>query len=132
MTAIAALTLNDGQTTPVAHTFSPVTIDASGVARWEDRVAGIAIGFPAVTYSLRRPTKASKSYKLMAKVVLPVTEVIAPSTFASKAFDLIATVEMVIPDRASLAQRKDLLAYTRNMLAHALITAGVENFESVY
>jgi hypothetical protein len=31
-----------------------------------------------------------------------------------------------------LQQRKDLLAFVKNFMANAVITAAVENFESVY
>lgn len=65
MTAFAALTaINDGQATPVAHTFSPVSIDAAGIAKWVDRVGGISIGFPTVTLSVREPSKSSRAYKV--------------------------------------------------------------------
>lgn len=37
MPALAALTINDGQATPVAHTFSPVRLDEKGVATFFDR-----------------------------------------------------------------------------------------------
>lgn len=132
MPAIAALTINDGAATPVAHTFSPANIDVAGVAKWEDRVGGVPLGFPTVTLSMRRPSKASRNYRLTAKVVYPVTETIAPSNFPSKAYDLIGTVEFVLPDRASLQQRKDLAAFVKNYLANAVITSCVENLDSVY
>ncbi len=139
MTAIAALTLADGQSTPVNHTFSPVSIDSNGVAKWADRSGGIALGFPTVSFSMRNPTQSSRSYKLTAKVVTPVLEVTSPSTASgiqpapTLAYNLIATVEMVLPERSTEDQRKDLLAYLKNMLGiSALITAAVEDFETVY
>lgn len=138
MTAIAAITLADGQATPVNHTFAPVVIDAAGVAKWADRSGGIALGFPSVTMSLRAPTKASRNYKLTAKVVVPVLEVTSPSTATgiqpapTKAYDLLASVDVVLPERSTTAQRKDLLAYLKNYLAHSVITTAVENFEAVY
>lgn len=138
MTAIAALTLNDGQATPVAHSFNPVNIDAVGVAKWADRSGGIALGYPAVTMSLRNPTKGSRNYRLTMKVVTPVLEVTSPSTATgiqpapTKAYDLLATMEFVLPERSTLAQRKDILAYVKNMLANAVVTSAVQDFESVY
>lgn len=139
MTAIAALTINDGQSTPLAHTFSPVNIDQSGVARWADRSSGVALGFPTVTFSQKVPNKASRAYKVNAKVVIPVLEQTSASTATgiqpapTLAYNLLANVEMVLPERSTLQQRKDLLAYLRNYLANAaVITAAVENFESVY
>jgi len=139
MTAIAALTLADGQGTPVNHTFNPVNIDNVGVAKWADRSGGIALGFPTVSFSLRNPTQSSRAYKLTAKVVTPVLEVTSPSTASgiqpapTLAYNLIATLDMVLPERSTVAQRKDLLAFLKNYLANAAVmTAAVENFEAVY
>jgi len=139
MTAIAALTLADGQATPVNHTFSPVNIDAGGVARWADRSSGIAIGFPVISQSLRNPTKGSRNYRMTAKVQLPVLEVTSPGTATgiqpapTKAYDLLATIELVLPERSTLAQRNDLLAYVKNLLANpAVVPPAVQNFEQVY
>jgi hypothetical protein len=138
MTAIAALTLADGQATPVNHTFNPVNIDQAGIAKWADRSGGIALGYPVVSFSLRAPSKTSRNYKVTAKVVTPVLEVTSPSTSTgiqpapTKAYDLICNIDMTLPERSTLAQRNDLLAYAKNVLANAVLTAAVQSFESVY
>jgi len=139
MTAIAALTLANGESTPANKTFNPVSIDAAGVARWADRSGGIALGYPVVTFALKSPSKTSRAYKVTAKVQLPVLEQTSASTASgiqpapTLAYNLLANVEMVLPERSTLAQRKDMLAFLRNYLANAtVITAAVENFESVY
>lgn len=139
MSAIANVVINDGQATPVAHTFAPVTIDAQGVAKWADRSNGISVGFPTLSYSLKSPSGNSKSYKLTAKATLPVLDVTSPSTSTgiqpapTVGYTLIANMEFVLPERSSLQDRKNLLAYARNFLANAaVITAGVENYETVY
>ncbi len=138
MTAIAALTLKDGQATPANHTFSPVNIDSAGIARWADRAGGIALGFPVVTFSLRNPTKASRVYKVSGKIVLPVLEVTSPSTASgiqpapTKAYDLTATIEMMLPERSTAAQRADLMAYAKEFLANTVMAQAVASFESVY
>lgn len=144
MTAIAALTIADGQSTPVNHTFAPVTIDANGVAQWADRASGIAIGFPMVSYRMRAPQKGNNAssgdrvYRLSLKVSTPVLEVTSPSTATgiqpapTKAFEPLANIELVLPERSTLAQRKDLLAYVKNLLNNAVVQQGVENFETVY
>lgn len=138
MTAIAALTINDGKATPVAHTFSPVNIDQTGVAKWADRSGGIAIGYPTVSFSMRMPNKASRMYRVTAKVVLPVLEQTSASTATgiqpapTKAYDLLCNVEFVLPERSTLDQRKDVIAYAKNYIANAVLTEAVLNFESVY
>lgn len=138
MSAIASLTLADGQGTPVNHTFAPVGIDANLVAKWVDRSGGIALGFPQVSFSLREPSKTSRNYRLTAKVILPVLEVTSPSTSTgiqpapTLAYSLLANVDIVLPERSTAAQRADLLAYMKNYLANAVITNAINSFEAVY
>ncbi len=138
MTAFAALTVNDGLATPVAHTFSPVKIDAGGVAKWVDRSGGIALGFPTITMSVREPTSGSRSYKVTRKIVVPVLEVTSPSTATgiqpapTKAYDLIQNTEWVLPERSTLAQRQDLIAYAKNFDALAVLTDAVKNFDNIF
>jgi hypothetical protein len=138
MSAIAALTLADGQATPANHTFSPVNIDSVGVAKWADRSGGIALGYPVTSFSLRPPSKTSRIYKLTAKVVVPILEQTSASTASgiqpapTLAYNLTATVEMALPERSTQAQRKDLIAYLKNYLANAVITNAVNDFEAVY
>lgn len=137
MAAIATLILPDGLSTPVNHNFDPVNIVAD-LARWSDRSGGIALGFPTVTQLLKVPNKDSRNYRLQAKVVLPVLEVTSPSTSTgiqpapTKAYDLIANVEIVLPERSTLAQRKDLHAFVKALLSHAVVKNAIENFEAVY
>lgn len=138
MTAIAALTLNNGETTPVAKTFSPVNIDQAGVAKWADRSGGVALGFPTVTYSMKTPNQSSRAYKLTAKVNLPVLEQTSPSTATgiqpapTLAYNVLATVEFAMPERSTQQQRKDVRAFMANFIANAVVTSGVNDFESVY
>ena len=138
MPAIAAISLNDGRATPVAHSFAPVNIDATGVAKLADRSSGIALGFPVLSLSLRNPTQGNRNYKLVARVVVPTLEVTSPSTATgiqpapTKAYDVLANLEFVIPERAALQERKDIQAYIKNLLSHATFTSMIENLETIY
>jgi len=138
MTAIAALTLADGQATPVNHTFSPVKVDAAGIAKWVDRSGGIALGYPTITMSVKEPSKGSRNFKVTRKLVIPVLEVTSPSTTTgiqpapTLAYNMIQNVEWVLPERSTLAQRSDLIAYAKNFDALAVSTEAVKNFETVY
>lgn len=139
MTAMAALTLADGQATPVNHTFGVVGKDQQGIARWADRSGGVALGFPQISFVLKNPTSGSRNYRLSAKVVVPVLEQTSASTATgiqpapTKAYEMIGNIEMVLPERSTQAQRKDLLAYMKNFLAStAVITPAVNDFETVF
>lgn len=139
MTAFATITLNDGQTTPVAHTFTARRIDA-GIAKWQDISGGIAVGFPTVTASLREPLKGQRAsmYKVTMKFVVPVLEVVSNSTYSgitpapTKAYDVVANLELLLPERATNADRKNLRAYVANALAQADLKAMIEDLNMVY
>lgn len=137
MAAIAPIVINDGQATPVAHTFSPSRIE-NGVTTFVDRSGGIALGFPTISHSLRQPSKGNRNYKLVVKVVVPVLEATSPSTSTgiqpapTKAYDVFGTLEMVLPERSTTAQRKDVAAYIRNLMAHSVVFNSVEILEGQY
>lgn len=138
MAAFAPIVINDGATTPVAHTFSPVNIDVSGVAKFADRVTGISIGFPVLTLLVKNPSKTSRNYRVSGKVVVPTLEVTAPSTATgiqpapTKAYDLLGTFEFVLPERSTKAERDNLLAYVKNFLANSNVTNAVGTLEAIY
>jgi len=138
MAQLTAISLADGQATPVNHTFSPIGVDQQGIARLEDRSTGIALGFPTISMSVRRPTKALPAYKVVGKAVLPVLEVTSPSTSSgiqpapTKAFDLPFNFDFVLPSRATLAQRADILAFAKNFVAHAVVAAAVKDLDPIW
>ena len=138
MSAIGNITLTDAAATPVNHTYYPQPVQGSPIAKWVDRAGGIALGFGTATYSLKAPTGASRAWKLQVKLVLPVLEVTSPSTSTgiqpapTLAYNLIANTEIVLPERSTLQERKDLLAMARDLLSDAVVTSGVENFEPVW
>lgn len=124
MAQIAPLVLKDGAA--VNHTFTPVGTD-SGIATYQDVSSGIAISFPTITTSLRLPSKKATSAKATMKIVVPVTEVLAPSTLPTKAFELFANLEVVMPEKATPNQRADIAAYTANLLASTPVQDMLKN-----
>jgi hypothetical protein len=91
-----------------------------------------------VSQSLRVPTKGSRNYRLTVKVSLPVLEQTSPSTATgiqpapTKAYDLTFNGEFILPERSTLANRNDILAYVKNYIANAVVSSAVQNFEAVY
>jgi hypothetical protein len=137
MPAIAAVTINDGAATPVAHVFSPVNI-VGDVAKLSDRSGGIALGYPAITQSMRSPGNGLRTYKVTQRVLYPILEVTSPSTATgiqpapTLAYNLMCNVEWVLPERSTLQQRKDLKAFVKNYLAHSNTTVAIEDFDALY
>lgn len=126
MSAQTNTVLNDGQSTPVAKTFSARGADMA-LAVWKDVSGGISIGFPTITLSNRETDSINGTYRVEARVMLPVLETVSgdaggyvPS--AKVAYKLLGKVELIAPNRATLQNRKDLRAFVANLLDHAVIT----------
>lgn len=147
MPALAALTINDGKATPVAHTFSPVRLDAKGVATFFDRSGGIAIGFPRLTFSLREPdgnvsagsdSGKKRNYKSIFTIDVPTMESTSAATGTgiapapTVAYVHSSRTEFLLPERGTLAERKDLFAYHTNGINNATIASALQNLEAFY
>jgi hypothetical protein len=132
MSAQANLVLNDGQATPVAKTFSARGADLK-LAKYTDVSGGIGIGMAQVTLSYVQSNASNGSYKVEARITLPVMETISGSDggytpIPKVAFNVFGKVEFVVPNRASLQNRKDILAFAKNLLSHTLMTETVVDY----
>lgn len=137
MAAVGNITINNGAATPVAKTHNPSTVQ-SDLVSYQDRSGGIVLGFPEISIGNRMPGKNASSYKVTARVKVPVLEQTSPSTATgiqpapTLAYTLVGNVELIMPSRCTLSERKDLLAFVKNFLANAVVTTAVENFEMPY
>lgn len=142
MSAQSNITLNDGQATPVAHTFSAAGVNANGIATYEDRVSGIPLGFPVVTQGFQRPTDKRQTYKITHNVSYPVLEqtvanAVAASGFVpapALAFTLFFAGSWSVHRRSTTAQRKDLKAFVGNLLSAptGIVFDSVVNLDTTY
>jgi hypothetical protein len=145
MTAFADVVIGDGQATPVNHTFSKKKTgdgnDAnSTLTMWEDRVSGFAVGFNKISQMMRFPgtTKgASRSTKVSVKINVPVMEVVSTSTYSgiapapTVAYSNLANLEVVLPERSSVASRADIYAFLKNYIAKDEFKLAVINLDTV-
>lgn len=136
MPAVADIVLADGATTPVNHTFNPTKKDGN-LLTYQDKVIGVAAGFPTLTLGNRLPTGKNGNYKTSARIRVPVLETAATSSSGftpgpTVAYSLNANVDVVIPERATLQERKDLHAYLKNLCAHAVWGSVVKDFDFPY
>lgn len=126
MPAIAALTINDGASTPVAHTFSPVTTNGSK-AEWADRSSALPAGFLGISHEVRRPASALAAQRVVIGFNCPVVETangVATVTRYSS-----AKLEINFSNLSTESERKDLVAYIKNFLANATVTSSLVNIE---
>lgn len=129
MPAIAALSVNDGLASPVAHTFSPVSTTGAK-ATWADRSPTIPAGFRTISHELLEPNGNRTVYR-------PVLGYMIPTVATVNGVDTVvrynsAKVELNIHPESTLQDRKDLLAYVANSLGLATVKTSVENLEPFY
>lgn len=145
MAAIANIVLNDAQGTPVAHTFSYASMEnqrGSGSVVFEDRVAGIYIGYNKLTLAISRPKgdakAATRNLQLMIKIETPKLETVSNNTVSGIApaptvsYRPVAEIRCVVPERSQLQDRKDLQKFLKEALNNAFITDMFEKFELPY
>lgn len=133
MAAQANLVLNNGEAAPVAKTFSAKGVKGD-IARYLDTTTGIAIGMPMISIGVQETKVATKVTTIIS---LPTLETISGSdggyTPSPKvAYSLFSKTEDVLPNRSTLAQRKDLRAFRANLGDHAVYLSAVNDLESVW
>lgn len=129
MPAIATMTINDGQATPVAHSFAPVTTDGS-LAKWADRSPTIPSGYRTISHEVLPPNGSRTVNKVTLGFMVPVVATINGVDTVVRYSS--AQVTLNIHPDALLQERKDLLAYVANSLANANVKTSVENIEPFY
>jgi len=139
MAAQGNLSLADGQATPVTQTFyaGGVKPDTSGtmVAKYGTReTSGIGIASRVVTVGVRESAAKTDVDK---RITLPSLEVISGSDggYTPKpkvAYNLFSREQFTLAARSSLAERKDLLAFSKNLNSDAVMQNAVWNLEPVW
>lgn len=129
MPAIASLVINDGQTTPVAHTFAPVTTDGE-TAKWADRSPTIPAGFKTLSIDVSPPTGSRTVYK-------HTTGLMDPTVATVNAVDQVVRYnsgQLVLNfhPESTVQERKNFLAYMVNAMNNASVKLSVENLEPFY
>lgn len=129
MPAIATLTINDGQGTPVAHTFSPQSTTGSK-ASWADRSPTIPAGYRTISHELAEPNGNRTVTKITLGYMVPVVATVDGSDTVVRYNS--GQVILNVNPQSTLQERKDLLAYVANSLANANVKTSVENLEPFY
>lgn len=129
MTAIAALTIPDGQGTPVNHTFSPVSTDGAK-AQWADRSPSIPAGYRAISFEVSPPSGNRTVYKVTAGFMIPVVATVNGVDTVVR-YSSAQVILNIHPD-SLLQERKDLNAYVANFLGLTDVKTCVQNLEPVY
>lgn len=138
MSAQASIVINDGATTPVAHTFSPKGARVAGtkdVATWRDQAIGVAAGYSTLTEQ-HAAANSNGMEKFRFVIEVPVLEQAASGgSFVpppTRAFATVGVVEVWCHQRASDQALKDIVAYLKNFTAHAYFANAIVNREPAW
>lgn len=131
MPAIGTITINDGQSTPVAHSFDPVTTNGES-SSLADRSGGVPMGYPLILARQKSPNGGAQNYRMSFSVVVPVVEADAVTGQNKVTRTTRFNGEFVLPEGSSLSERKDILAYAKNLLGDSAVQAVVHNLETIY
>lgn len=131
MPALAPITVDDRQSTPVAHTFVPFGEDKNGVVSLIES-NGVPIGDNKLTVSLSKgPSKQKVTVRLSLPVVVDETinGVASPKVVRTAYADL----NLSFDSTSSSAERKDLIGLMSNLLAGNTSIDGVAvDLEKLY
>lgn len=139
MSQQAAIVINDGQATPVAHTFNPKgakqAADKKDVAIWRDQTPVNAEGY-LVLSETHTPPNGNGMEKFRYVIDIPTLE--SPSSGGSfvppptRAYGTVAVIEVWAHKRASQQELKDIAAYVKNFTATAYFTNAITAREAAW
>jgi hypothetical protein len=137
MSAIAAFSVDDGQATPVSHTFNPIqTVPPLWKENGDATVP--VIGQNVVTVRLKDAAGSSGINRLTIAMAVPVLETPTGGSSAGYtappqvAYTLRGKVEFLLPNRSTAEQRKDLRRMFTNSLGVTNIFQAIDNLERPY
>lgn len=131
MAVMAAIAVADGASTPVTHTFNPVT---DNPPEWSDSDAGVS--FKYLQYRIKVQQKRANGSNGMNRVVITLTTpkggdgVTVPANEVAR-FGTVK-MEFLLPAKGTKQERKDLRTLAKNLLADAQIIDIVDELNSAW
>lgn len=143
MPQAANIVINDGASTPVAHTFIPLGKDAQGVMWFEQSIPAPLnkLGAKRIGYKQDRDLSASgrltKSSKASYTLWVPTLETLSNNSAGvlpapTEAYREVARVEFTLAERSIEQERKDTRVLALNLLGHAMAVANIDKLEPTY
>jgi len=129
MPALGNIVLKDAASTPVDHTFSPVTTNGA-LAELANRNAATPRGFENLRLELRKPSGGQTAYRLAAGFNDPVEATVDGVVQVVR--NNSASITLNFSPDSTAQERLDTLALMASLLAHATTKAMVQNLEPIY
>lgn len=141
MPAQAAIVINDGQGTPVAHTFNPNgalrTPDRKVQSEWVDRSPVNAAGYLSIEES-HAPPNGNGMEKVRWVIDVPTLESVVGGGGTGyqappkRAYGGVITIEVMMHERATPAELANYAAYLKNFAASTYVKTKVETRERTW
>lgn len=129
MPSNAAIVINDGAATPVAHTFTPIPLGSNAMS-WVDKTGPFPSAYPKITATFRPPTNGSKVYKETWKIEVPTGSIVDGVAIVNDTATFF--IDALLPENGTLQSRKDAKAYVKNLFANSLFADCIEGPEFVF
>jgi hypothetical protein len=136
MAQIASIAILDGATTPVTHTFTPIATQP--VPNYREAIPSLAlVGQGRIAIENRTAASASLQ-KVTVRLELPALETASGQnaegyTAAPKvAYTNSVRVDLILPARGTVQQRKDLRIMLSNLLKDAQVIDAIDNLAQPY
>jgi len=129
MATAASIVINDGQATPVAVTFGPEAV-APALSSFSDKTAGVPLGYRRMKVSTTFASGKNVVNRGKLAIELPVVQTV--NGIQSVAYTLRANVDVILPQASTDANRKDLYAFLKNALGHALVTGALRDLDPIF
>lgn len=119
MPAITSITVNDRESTPVAHTYDPAGPSSNGTFEWQE-FDGVPMGNGKFTLSVRK--NANGIFKCRMRLEHPVVVTETINGVDRLELERVATADTTFSfsDDSTLQERKNLVGVFANMLAESV------------
>jgi len=141
MPVIANIVINDGATTPVAHTFTPIGKDSNNVHWFEQilplpatAVAAKRIGYKQTRGVLDKNGSLTSSTKVSYTLHVPTPQTLGTNDMGfppppTLAYREMFRAEFELAERSTKQERKDTRALGMNLLASAMAVSNVDDLQ---
>lgn len=140
------IVLADAQATPVNHTFVPRGPDKDGLFWFEDQSQANQLGYWRISVEIKRPSanpspgtsSAGRTNRVRISLHEPILANVTNSTVSgvepapTLAYVPRGFTEFVLPEAATLQNRKDMRKMMANLLAETQVTSAVESLISIF
>jgi len=130
--AAANIVINDGQGSPAAHTFVPARKDGMKVDYDERTTPHTPAGFYTIAISSTAPQSKSPVVRCKISLAMPLESYDSVTGLYSYPTTARFNIDVLVPTSATSAQRADVYAYLKNLMAHATVQSLIKDLDAPF